>query len=74
MTHSIDRKGLTVIDNPAKTGHIGNSNAVADEQAVWRFGQVGVHGAIEAMNLIVVAVDAVLNLFGCVSCGYLISV
>lgn len=58
-----------MIDNPAKTGYIGNSNAVADKQAVWRFGQVGVHGAIETIGLIGVAVDAVLNLFGCESCG-----
>lgn len=62
-----------MIDNPAKTGYIGNSNAIADEQSVWRLGQVGVHGTIEAISLIGVAVDAVLDLFGCVSCEYLLS-
>lgn len=63
-----------MVDNPAKTGYIGNSNAIADEQPVWRFGQMSVHGSIEAIGFIGVAIDAVLNLFGCVSCGYLISV
>lgn len=56
-----------MIDNPAETSNIGDSNAVANEQPMWRLGQVGVHGSIETMSLIVVTVDAVLNLFGCES-------
>lgn len=60
--------------NPSKASYIGNSHAVTDEETMRRLGQVGFHGAIEATGLVVVAVDAILNLRRCESCKHLVSV
>jgi len=67
-------KWPTVRGNPAPAGYIGNGEAVTDEEPMRRLSQVGIHGAIEATGLIVVAVNGVLNLLRCVSWKHPVSI
>jgi hypothetical protein len=53
--------------HPAPAGNVGNGDAVADEEARGRRGQLLVQGAVQAARLVDVAVDTVLNLLRGVS-------
>lgn len=54
---------LTSSFDPAPARDVGNGAAVADQVARRRLGQMGVHDAVQAARLVLVAVDAVLDLF-----------
>lgn len=53
---------------PADADDVGNGEAVADEEAPALLLEVRLHDAVEAARLVYVAVDAVLDLLGRVTC------
>lgn len=61
------KRERTMSGHPAPAGNVGNGDAVADEEARGRRGQLLVQGAVQAARLVDVAVDTVLNLLRGVS-------
>ncbi len=71
LPSDVDKKEApTVIRNPTPTSYISNGKAVTDKKPMRRRCQAGLHGAIEATGLVVVAVDTVFNLRRSVSCKH----
>lgn len=62
------KRKLTVISHPSPASNVRNCEAVANEISMLRLGQLRLHGAVEAKSLIIVPVDAVLNL--CLGVSY----
>lgn len=53
---------------PADADDVGDSEAVADEEARGALLEVGLHDAVEAARLVYVTVDAVRDLLGRITC------
>jgi hypothetical protein len=64
----VGKKTLTAGSNPAPAGNVGDGQPVADEVARLGLAQLRVHDAVQAARLVLVPVDAVLDLLGRVSC------
>jgi hypothetical protein len=64
---SRSERTLTASGHPAPARDVGNGAPVPDEVARCRLAELGVHDTVQAAGLVLVSVDAVLDLFRRVS-------